>query len=69
MQHHTQPVAPSAPQWLIVSEVAAILGLTPARIRAMADAGEIPALRTLTGVRLFRRDDVEVARRRRAAGQ
>lgn len=42
-----------------VSEVARRFGKSPDTIRSWADAGKLPAVRTETGVRLFRREDVE----------
>jgi excisionase family DNA binding protein len=44
---------------LIISEVARELGCTPATVRLMERRGELPAIRTSSGVRLFRRVDVE----------
>jgi len=47
---------------LITSEVARELGCTPATVRLMERRGELPAIRTASGVRLFRRVDVERVR-------
>ena len=44
---------------MIVSEAAKLLGLTPAHVRRLEREGQLPALRTPGGVRLFNRDDVE----------
>ncbi len=55
---------------LETSDVARLLHLTPAAIRAMVRRGRLPvAVRTPRGARLFRRADVlAVAARRRQAG-
>jgi hypothetical protein len=53
--------------WLTKADVGRLLGLTPSAIRAAAIAGRLTvAATTATGVRLFRREDVEayVASRR-----
>jgi DNA-binding transcriptional MerR regulator len=44
---------------LVVSDVARILGVTPATVRAMERRGEIIAERTLSGVRIFDNPEVE----------
>ena len=36
-----------------------ILGVVPATVRQMAISGRLPAIQTESGMRLFRRDDVE----------
>ncbi len=51
------------PDWLNLSEAAALLGVHPATVRAWADRGELPTARTPGGHRRFRRADV-VARAR-----
>jgi DNA-binding transcriptional MerR regulator len=48
-----------AVQFLTSSEAARILGLTPASVRAIERAGKLPALKTVTGVRLFELEEVE----------
>jgi excisionase family DNA binding protein len=44
---------------LTPADAARILGVVPATVRAMAIAGKLPALTTESGMRLFRRADVE----------
>ncbi|MFL6213609.1 MAG: MerR family transcriptional regulator [Blastocatellia bacterium] len=44
---------------LIASEAAKLLDCTAANIRALERAGKVPALRTASGVRIFRREDVD----------
>jgi excisionase family DNA binding protein len=44
---------------LIASEAAKLLDCTAANIRALERAGKLPALRTESGVRIFRREDVD----------
>jgi len=51
---------------LTCAEAAKLLDVTPAAVRAMETRGEIKAFRTLTGVRLFRRSNVEAVARERA---
>jgi len=51
---------------LTCAEAAKLLDVTPAAVRAMETRGEIKALRTLTGVRLFKRSKVEAVARERA---
>ena len=43
-----------------------ILGLTPEAVRALNNKGRLPALKTVTGRRLFRRTDVEQLAAQRA---
>jgi excisionase family DNA binding protein len=55
---------------LTPSEAGRILGLTPDAVRALANKGRLPALKTLGGRRLFLRSDVdELARARAGAGK
>jgi excisionase family DNA binding protein len=42
----------------LAADAARILGVTPAAVRAMHARGELPAIRTGTGVRVFDREDV-----------
>jgi excisionase family DNA binding protein len=49
------------------ADAAEILGLVPATVRALADRGQLPAMRTARGMRLFRRQDVERLATERAA--
>jgi excisionase family DNA binding protein len=44
---------------LLVHEVARLLGTTERRARLLADTGQLPAVRTSTGTRIFERADVE----------
>ncbi len=44
---------------LTPADAARILGVVPATVRLMAQNGRLPALRTQSGMRLFRRKDVE----------
>ena len=44
---------------LTPAEAGRILGLTSDGVRALNNKGRLPALKTLTGRRLFRRSDVE----------
>lgn len=43
---------------LIASEAAKLLNCTAANIRALERSGKLPALRTESGVRIFKREDV-----------
>lgn len=54
--------------YLTVAEVARVIGKTPARVRQLADSGEMPALRTATGVRFFEASAVKRYLKRRRAG-
>jgi DNA-binding transcriptional MerR regulator len=50
---------------LIASECSRLLGVSPARVRQLANEGKIPVQRTASGLRLFRASDVECLRRER----
>lgn len=50
---------PNGPEFLTTSRAAHLLQVAEMTVRAMADRGELPCLRTSTGARLFRREDVE----------
>ena len=63
---HTELTDAPLPDLLITGEVAAILHVTPAAVRKMERTGKLLAHRTPSGVRLFRRDDVLIEKRRRA---
>lgn len=59
---------------LTVADAARILGVVPARVRQLANEGQLPpATMTVSGTRLFRQEDVErlaeerKAKRNRAA--
>jgi DNA-binding transcriptional MerR regulator len=55
MRNETQPA-----EFYTVAEVSRADGeATPASVRAWERAGKLPAIRTASGIRLFRRDDVE----------
>jgi excisionase family DNA binding protein len=46
-------------EWLTISTAARILGVAESTVRQMERRGRLPAIRTETGVRLFRRGDCE----------
>ncbi len=50
---------------MTASDAARILGVSVDTVRLLARAGDIPFKSTISGVRLFRRDDVEALARRR----
>jgi excisionase family DNA binding protein len=53
---------------LTVADAARILGVVPARVRQLANEGQLPpAATTLRGTRLFRQEDVEQLARVREA--
>jgi DNA-binding transcriptional MerR regulator len=53
-------MATSTPDDLLTSSAAGrILGLSPDMVRILNDKGLLPALKTVNGYRLFRREDVE----------
>jgi excisionase family DNA binding protein len=53
---------------MTVSDAGRILGLSPDMVRRLADEGRLRLMRTVGGVRLFRRADVErLAEERRAS--
>jgi excisionase family DNA binding protein len=57
-------------QLLTVSRAARLLEVASETVRAMADTGRLPAVRTTSGVRLFNRHDVEaLAAEREAHGK
>ena len=55
---------------MIPSDVAKLVGVTPATVRTWANTGRLPVVRTVSGMRLFDRRDVErlASRRREKAG-
>ncbi|WP_121989069.1 MerR family transcriptional regulator [Nitrospira lenta] len=52
---------------MTTAEVARLLDVVPNTIRGYESAGLLPADRTATGVRVFRRPDVEAFAKRRSA--
>jgi excisionase family DNA binding protein len=46
-------------QLLSAADAARLLGVVPATVRQMERDGRLPAQRTVGGMRLFRREDVE----------
>jgi len=58
----------SADDLMTASDAARILGVSVDTVRLRARAGDLPFKSTISGVRLFRRADVEaLARRRKSA--
>ena len=51
--------------FLSTADAAKRLGVTPIRVRQMANEGKLPVIRTSSGVRLFRFEDIEAERERR----
>jgi excisionase family DNA binding protein len=41
------------------SDAARVLGLSPDSVRVLSDSGRLPAMRTVSGRRLFKRGDVD----------
>lgn len=58
-------------QLLSAADAARMLGVVPATVRQMERDGRLPALRTVGGMRLFQREDVDrlVAERARRSEQ
>lgn len=52
-------------EFLSTADAAKRLGLTPIRVRQMANQGKLPVVRTASGIRLFRPKDIEAERQRR----
>lgn len=52
---------------MTTATVARQLGVTPCRVRQLADTGRIPSTRTAEGVRLYRVEDVDRIAAERAA--
>lgn len=52
---------------LTPSDAARVLGLSPDSVRVLSDSGRLPAMRTVSGRRLFRRGDVDRLAAERAA--
>jgi excisionase family DNA binding protein len=55
----TQETATSPNDLMTPSDAARVLGLSADSVRVLGDTGRLPALRTVSGRRLFRRGDVE----------
>lgn len=53
----------------VVSEAAAIIGCTPANIRALERSGRLRAEKTATGIRLFTLEDVNKLAEERASAK
>lgn len=58
--------APTEPDLLTTSVAARQLGVAEGTVRLMAQRGELPALRLSSGMRVFRREDLERVRNERA---
>ena len=56
-------------KYLGVADVARLLDVVPARIRQLVEQGKLKAMRTVSGVRFFRINDVERLRRERLRKQ
>ena len=57
------------PEWMTVSEVARFTDVTPSSVRVWANLGSLPTTRTASGVRLFKKNDVERFHLRRQAAR
>jgi excisionase family DNA binding protein len=53
----TQTIDPN--DLLTPSDAARVLGLSADSVRVLSDTGRLPAMRTVSGRRLFRRSDVD----------
>jgi hypothetical protein len=58
-QGAAMPRNPSPNDLFTPTDAARLLGLSVSSVRAVANTGLLPALRTVSGYRLFRRRDVE----------
>ncbi|MFQ5880375.1 MAG: helix-turn-helix domain-containing protein [Dehalococcoidia bacterium] len=54
---------------LTCGDAARVLSVVPDTVRAMERAGRLPAVRTLGGIRLFRREDIDRVAAERAQAQ
>jgi excisionase family DNA binding protein len=63
------PTASDPNDLLTPSDAARVLGLSPDSVRVLSDSGRLPALRTVSGRRLFRRGDVDRLAADRAAAR
>jgi excisionase family DNA binding protein len=52
-------------QLMTAADAARLLGVVPATVRQMERDGRLPAMRTVGGIRLFQREDVERLARER----
>lgn len=51
--------APNPNDLMTPSDAARVLGLSADSVRVLSDSGRLPAMRTVSGRRLFRRGDVD----------
>jgi excisionase family DNA binding protein len=51
--------APDPDDLMTPSDAARVLGLSADSVRVLSDSGRLPAMRTVSGRRLFRRGDVD----------
>jgi excisionase family DNA binding protein len=51
--------APNPDDLMTPSDAARVLGLSADSVRVLSDSGRLPAMRTVSGRRLFRRADVD----------
>jgi len=56
-------------EFLITCEVARELEVTPSTVRYLANTGKLSVVRTASGTRIFRADDVERLKRERQEGK
>ena len=56
---------PGNPEWLTIAQAAEVLGVTPPRVRQLAEAGRLPYERSPAGRRLFQPAQVAVIARAR----
>ena len=63
LETHRLLSTPSRKAWLGLAEAAALLGLAPARVRALVTSGELPARRE-SGVWLIKGSDVAACQAR-----
>jgi excisionase family DNA binding protein len=53
------PPTPDPEDLMTPSDAARVLGLSADSVRVLSDSGRLPAMRTVSGRRLFRRGDVD----------
>ena len=56
---NNMPHSPDPDDLMTPSDAARVLGLSADSVRVLSDSGRLPALRTISGRRLFRRSDVD----------